>query len=209
MQAVLRVRDLVRPGLEPVTLGIAQGECVALVGPSGSGKSLLLRAIADLDPNQGEVSLGDTRREDMPAPQWRRRVAYVPAESGWWADDTGAHFPERERTVALLARMGLAETILASPVARLSTGERQRLALVRALLVEPEVLLLDEPTSGLDQAAAGHVETILRECLDRDAAILMVTHDPEQAERLARRQLTIEGGRIRDGEGAAPEGASQ
>jgi len=206
---VLNVRGLVRPGLEPVTLSVAPGECVALVGPSGSGKSLLLRAIADLDPNRGEVSLGDTRREDLAAPQWRRRVAYVPAESGWWADGAAAHFPEGEKTTALLDRVGLPEEILESPVARLSTGERQRLALVRTLLMEPDVLLLDEPTSGLDQVAAGHVEAILRECLDREAAILIVTHDPDQVERLAQRRLTIKDGRIGDGDGTAVNAADE
>lgn len=195
---MLSVRGLVRPGLEPADLSVAAGECVALVGPSGSGKSLLLRAVADLDPNEGEVMLDDQRREDLPAPQWRRRVVYVPAESGWWTDQAGDHFPDRDAAQALLGRLGLSKSILDSPVARLSTGERQRLALIRALLLEPPVLLLDEPTSGLDAAATKSVEAVLGECLGQGTAILLVTHDRAQAERLAGRRLTIAEGRIRE-----------
>src|SRR5690606_11730155 len=89
---MLTIENLFRPGLDPVSLALAQGEAVAVMGPSGSGKPLLLRAIADLDPNEGSVILDDARREAMPAPRWRRLVGYLPAESGWWADRVGAQF---------------------------------------------------------------------------------------------------------------------
>ena len=77
----------------PYSLHIAAGECVALRGPSGSGKSLLLRAIADLDPHEGEVTLDGVACEMIPAPEWRRQVALLPVESQWWLDEVGEHFP--------------------------------------------------------------------------------------------------------------------
>ncbi len=93
---MLEVRALSRPGLAPVDLDLATGEALALLGPSGSGKTLLLRAIADLDPNQGRVGLDGEDREAVPAPTWRRRVTYLSAEPGWWAERAGEHFPDAE-----------------------------------------------------------------------------------------------------------------
>jgi ABC-type sulfate/molybdate transport systems ATPase subunit len=81
-------------------------------------------------------------------------------------------------------------------VNELSTGERQRLGLVRALALDPRVLLLDEPTAALDQAATGRVEAELRRYLEGGAAILMVTHSAEQAGRMARRSWRMEQGRL-------------
>jgi phosphate-transporting ATPase len=198
----LTVRRLSRPGLEPVDLDLAAGECVALSGPSGAGKSLLLRAIADLDPNQGAVGLDGDDRDAMPAPEWRRRVTYVATESGWWAEAVGAHFDDRVAAVDQIQRLALAAEAVDWPVARLSTGERRRLALARALLRGPRVLLLDEPTSGLDDAAADAVEAQLRQRLADGVGILVITHDAAQADRLAGRRLSMRDGRLGDGDGA-------
>lgn len=178
-------------------LNVGKGECVAISGPSGAGKSLLLRAIADLDPNQGEVRLNGAARKDIPAPDWRRRVVYVAPESGWWAGDVGAHFADRSGAADLLSELALPSDALSWPVARLSTGERQRLALARALELLPRALLLDEPTSGLDPEAASKVEDLLRRRLAQGAVLVLVTHDPEQAKRIAGRRLRMEHGRLR------------
>jgi phosphate-transporting ATPase len=194
---MLTIRHLSRSGLVPFDLDIADGECLALSGPSGAGKTILLRAIADLDPNQGaEVSLDGVRREAIDAPQWRRKVTYLPAEAGWWEDTVAAHFPDREAASALLPHLNLPAEALDWPVSRLSTGERQRLALARVLLLAPRVMLLDEPTSGLDPTATACVEAILKERLAEGAAILLVTHAPEQANRMAQRLLVIDHGRL-------------
>ena len=187
--------------LEPVDLDIAAGACVVLGGPSGSGKTVLLRAIVDLDPNEGEVVLDGIGRGEVPAPEWCRRVAYVPAESGWWPDRVADHFADAAPD-HLLTRFGLSAGMLDAPVSRLSTGERQRLALVHALLPGPRVLLLDEPTSGLDPAAA-RVEAELHRRLAGGTAILMVTHDDRQAARFGGTRLLLENGVLRSSEDAA------
>lgn len=206
---MLTISGLRRPGIEPVDLSVSEAECVAISGPSGAGKSLLLRMIADLDPNHGEVRLNGTAREAIPAPEWRRQVIYVAAESGWWAGDVGAHFADRNGAAALLNELALPPDALTWPVVRLSTGERQRLALARALELEPRVLLLDEPTSGLDPEAASKVEGLLRRRLAQGAVIVLVTHDRDQAKRMADRRLSMEHGRLRPNhETAIPEGGT-
>ncbi len=200
---VLTVNGLHRPGIEPVDLSVSRGKCVAISGPSGAGKSLLLRAIADLDPNQGEVRLNGTAREDIPAPEWRRQVVYVAAESGWWGGDVGAHFADRSAAADLLNELAFAPDALTWPVTRLSTGERQRLALARALVLKPRALLLDEPTSGLDPEAAARVEGLLHRRLAQGAVVVLVTHDSEQAKRIAGQRLRMENGRLRPDPGGA------
>lgn len=193
---MLRVRGLTFIGVDQVDFDLERGECVALTGPSGSGKTLLLRALADLDPNTGRVTLDGAARERLPAPRWRRLVGYLPVESGWWADLVGDHFPDRQAAAELAVVLGLPAKALDWPVARLSTGERQRLALARALIQAPKVLLLDEPTSGLDEQATERVEALLRARLAAGTAILLATHDRGQAARMARRLLRLEGGRV-------------
>lgn len=191
---MLAVRDLATAVLKPATLTVEAGECVAIRGPSGAGKSVLLRAIADLDPNTGEASLGGRRREAMPAPAWRRLVAYAAAESGWWLDQVSGHFADPRGVLPLLAALGLPAETLDWPVSRLSTGERQRLALARTLVQRPAVLLLDEPTAALDEASVERVEALLKAELARGVAVLLVTHAAAQADRLAHRSLHMEGG---------------
>lgn len=192
----LLVRGLEAPGVEVKALRLAGGECVAVMGPSGGGKTRLLRAIADLDPSRGEVVVAGVDRGAVSGPAWRRIVGYVPAESGWWADTVGEHFPERDGAKALLEEMMLAADVPDWPVARLSTGERQRLALARTLVRAPRALLLDEPTGALDDQARAVVEGILHRQLERGVPILMVTHDRAQAGRVAGRIVRVEGGRL-------------
>ena len=170
----------------PFDFSLAAGACAAVSGASGSGKSLFLRMIADLDPNEGEVQLDGGSRAAMAATDWRRRVPYVAAESGWWRETVVDHFePERlGRARALADRLGVGDAQVDGPVIRLSTGERQRLALIRALVLDSPVLLLDEPTGPLDPVSVGQVEELLRERLAAGVSVLLVSHDPAQAVRL-------------------------
>ena len=193
---MLEVEGLRRSGLEPASFTLAAGECVAVQGASGSGKSLLLRAIADLDPNEGSVRLNGIPRDSMPGPLWRRRVAYLPAEPGWWAETVAEHFDNWPALSHDAARLLLPPDMGEQPVARLSTGERQRLALLRGLERQPSVLLLDEPTAALDQSSRDAVEALLAERLAGGAAILWVSHDPGQCTRMARRILVVDAGRV-------------
>jgi putative ABC transport system ATP-binding protein len=198
MQTALVVKQLRSAFAGPFELNLDIGACAAITGPSGSGKSLFLRMIADLDPNEGEVWLNDRARASMAAPEWRRQVSYVAAESGWWADTVIEHFAARRRgeIEALSTRLGLRGDLLEAPVAQLSTGEKQRLSLVRALLPNPPVLLLDEPTGPLDEESVARVEALLLERIASGIAILLVTHDPNQAARLGSRHYRIVAGRM-------------
>lgn len=196
MAARLRFAGLRSRLAGPFDLEVEAGECVAITGASGSGKSLLLRMVADLDPNEGEAWLDGAARSGMSAPAWRRRVAYVAAESGWWADMVAAHFPDRAAALALAPALGLKPALFEGHVLRLSTGEKQRLALLRSLLARPPVLLLDEPTGALDGASQAMVEAVLAERLSDGAAVLIVTHDPGQAARLGRRHFVMSGRKL-------------
>ena len=195
---MLTVDRLSRPGLQSVSFSLADGECLAVQGPSGSGKSLLLRAIADLDPHEGMVSLDGIACDVIPAPQWRRQVMYLPAEAGWWDDQVAAHFPDWELVRCWIEALQLPISIRSAAIRTLSTGERQRLALARVLVRNPRVLLLDEPTSGLDQASTAVVETLLLQQLQTGTSLLWVTHDPAQAQRIAQRYLSVQHGHVRE-----------
>jgi phosphate-transporting ATPase len=134
----------------------------------------------------------------MPGPEWRRLVGYLPAEPGWWADTVGEHFIDWIAVAGLVGDLGFPGSAKDWPIARLSTGERLRLALVRALMVGPKVLLLDEPTAALDPASAGTVESLIGARVRAGLSVLWVTHDMEQARRIAVRRLVVSGGLVRD-----------
>ena len=195
---LLLVCDLRTNILKPASFALSVGECVAVSGPSGSGKTLLLRAIADLDPSEGLVRLGGRDRLAMTGPEWRRLVGYLPAEPGWWADTVGEHFTDWTAASAVANGLGFSEDVKAWPITRLSTGERLRLALIRALTAGPEVLLLDEPTAALDPASVTAVESLIATRMRAGLAVVWVTHDAEQARRVASRLLLVSGRQVRE-----------
>lgn len=191
----LVVRDLSTPPLRAADLELAAGECVALTAASGTGKTRLLRAIADLDEHGGRTALDGRESTAWDAPAWRRAVGMLPAESQWWYDTAAAHFDTID--AAALEALDLEPALLQRRIGLLSTGERQRLALLRLLANHPRVLLLDEPTAALDDRNTRRVEALIAAYRrDTGAAVLWVSHGVEQARRVASRQLTIADGRL-------------
>src|SRR5690348_11372658 len=154
--------------------------------------------MAALDPTHGLVGLEAHDRFTTPAPEDGRLVGYVPAEPGWWAETVGEHFGDWAAAAAVLKNLGFPEEAKSWPIARLSTGERLRLALVRALLIGPKILLLDEPTAALDAASVAAVESLMATRIRAGVAVLWVTHDAGQGGRIARRQLVVEAGSVRE-----------
>jgi ABC-type iron transport system FetAB ATPase subunit len=188
---VLRIDYLSLPGLPALSFEIPARECLAVEGPSGCGKTRLLRAIADLDPAEGYVFLEGVERSEVPAPEWRRRVRYVAAEPGWWSTTARGHLPPTGKLDRLLAALGLDAAVLDRPLAELSHGQRQRLALLRALADEPQVLLLDEPTSALDAQTAALAEELIKFQLLAGRTLVLVSHDAAQVARLAHARLRL------------------
>ena len=190
---MLRVDDLTVGGLPPVSFEVAPHECLAVEGPSGAGKTRLLRAIADLDAADGFVYLDGAERREVPAPEWRRHVRYASAEPAWWGPRVREHFPVAAKLDRLILAVGLEPKLLDRPISELSTGERQRLGLVRAIADEPRVLLLDEPTSALDAQAAALTEELIRFQILSGRIVVLVSHNPGQVVRLAQARLVLPG----------------
>ncbi|HUR13492.1 MAG TPA: ATP-binding cassette domain-containing protein [Mycobacteriales bacterium] len=191
--------DEVVVALDRADLTVAPGGSVALVGPSGSGKSTVLTLLAGLQrPDEGEVRIGDHVVSSLP----QRRLHALRAETvaavlqvpgagllPWASARENLDLVRRAARATregrspeeLLARLGL-EQVADAPVARLSGGEQQRVALATALVHRPSVLLLDEPTSQLDARSRGAALALLREVHDEEhATIVIATHDREVA----------------------------
>ncbi len=192
---MLRVENLRIGDSAPLSFEVKEGECLAIQGPSGSGKTRLLRAIADLDDAPGLVVLNGALRNEMEAPRWRQMVRYVAAEPGWWTDTPRPAFPDTPKAVSvrkkLMHALNLGPELLDRPIAKLSTGERLRLAFVRALIDEPRALLLDEPTASLDPTNAALVEELIRYQLLSGKIVLLVSHNQAQIDRLADKTLKL------------------
>lgn len=184
------VEGLAVPGTEPVSFRLSAGEALGVAGPSGIGKTRLLRAMADLEPHEGRVSLDGSDQSAFPPHQWRQAVVYLPSESAWWHPRVAEHF--NRWPPPGLAALGLDETIGDRFVEQLSSGERQRLAALRAAALGPRVLLLDEPTANLDPGSAAAVEDLVA-AQRRDAGLMVVwvTHGEAQRDRVATGSVTV------------------
>lgn len=179
-----------------VDLRLQDGDITGLHGPSGSGKTLLLRALADLDPSDGEIELEGRPRRMFTGPQWRRQVAYVAAEPAWWASTAGEHFLQLP-SPGQLSGLYMQPKVLEQNPVDLSTGERQRLALLRALVLAPRVLLLDEPTSALDIDSTEAIERMVKTYTRVDhAAVIWVSHDARQLQRVCKTTYRFVDGKL-------------
>ena len=197
---LFEVQNLQGRHVPEVSFALGGGEVLTVQGESGVGKSQMLRALADLSPHEGEVRLNGRAQHGMPATEWRRQVVLVPAESGWWAETVAAHFAQRPSD-DWWERLRLRPDLWEAPVERLSSGERQRLAVLRALVLAPRVLLLDEPTANLDRENASAMAALLLEYVrEHEAAAVWISHNPEEVRGHSSRwlEMTTEGGRLHE-----------
>jgi putative ABC transport system ATP-binding protein len=194
--------------VDGISIEVPAGDVLAVVGPSGSGKSSFLRLLDRLDePTGGTVYLGGRDYRELAPRELRRRVGMVMQTPvlfpGTVADNVRFGPAQRGEAVAddvvdrLLELVAL-PSFGSRPVDHLSGGEAQRVAVARALANGPEVLLLDEPTSALDDVAKRGVEALVTEVVRAQRlTCIVVTHDLAQATRLARRVMVIEAGRLK------------
>jgi osmoprotectant transport system ATP-binding protein len=197
--------------LEPTDLSVARGEAIALIGTSGSGKSTILRLMIGLiRPSSGRVMFDGVELAETALAAARHRMGYVIQDGGLFPHLTardnalllGRHLrrPERELGERLDRLSDLARfprAALSRYPLELSGGQRQRVGLMRALMLEPEVLLLDEPLASLDPIVRASLQDDLARIFSEvGAAVVLVTHDVTEAARLARRIVLLDSGRI-------------
>ena len=194
--SILELHEFQVSQLKPLNIEV-NAECVCLSGASGSGKSLLLRAIADLIDHKGEAYLDKQKCSEMSPVQWRKWVGFLPAESAWWLDKVGEHFLENNNNY--LTQLNLPNDCFEWDLSRCSTGEKQRLAIARLLEHQPKVLLLDEPTASLDNDSVLAVERVIKNYINEfNVPIIWVSHDPQQVKRISDRELVIENNEVKE-----------
>ncbi len=192
-----------RLAVDRVSLSVARGEIVALLGPNGAGKTTTLRMIAGLlGPHEGSVTIDGTLLSRRTGSALRRRIGFLPETPGLWDRLTvrenltvyaglyDIHAPDAKVSAAI-ETFGLGDRAHTA-TAELSKGMRQKVALARALLHAPDVLLLDEPSSGLDPEMTRHVRQMLEARRAAGSAIVVSTHNLDEAERLADRVALIQ-----------------
>ena len=196
--------------LNGIDFDLFEGEKVVVLGPSGSGKSTFLRCINRLEePSSGEICFEDVVIDEKNIQEMRQKIGMVfqhfnlisnltvmenltlaPVKLKRLSSDEA-----EKKARGLLKHIGLLSKTDAYP-ASLSGGQKQRVAIVRALMMEPSVLLFDEPTSALDPESIGDVLSLIREVVDRGMTTIIVTHEMNFAKEIASRVVFIDKGRI-------------
>ncbi|MFD1435566.1 ATP-binding cassette domain-containing protein [Kroppenstedtia eburnea] len=197
--------------LNRISAEIPQGRLVVFMGPSGTGKSTLFRLLNRLEnPDEGEITY-----RGIPLTKWdpvrlRREMHYVHQTPILFLDtvEENLSYPlslqgekaSTDRMREVLEQVGLPESFLKRPVDGLSGGEKQRVNLARSLMLAPPALMLDEPTSSLDPKSVETVEKMMIRIRDLGRTVLLISHDREQAERVADMLWKLEEGRLIPGE---------
>jgi putative ABC transport system ATP-binding protein len=199
--------------LRDIDFRLHAGSRIALAGPSGSGKTLLLRALAGLDPAQhGRLLWNGRELHGRGLPRYRSQVVYLHQRPAFVQATVQAElrFPfslhthrhrqfDAGQVKAWLEALGRDEMLLERPCADLSGGERQMVALMRAMQLDPQALLLDEPTAALDSDTVDAVERLVSgwfQAKPRSRAYIWVTHDASQSARLCDRVVRLRAGRL-------------
>ena len=199
--------------LRGVCIAISPGDRLAVVGPSGAGKTLLLRALAMLDPlDEGVIQWKGQGVSGDAVPAYRREVVYLHQRPSLFEGsvESNLRYPlslkvnrtrsfDKDRILDLLKSIARTASFLQKSSRDLSGGEAQIVSLLRALQLDPSILLLDEPTTSLDEGTAMAIEELLRRWLSEapaDRAFLWVSHDSDQVRRVADRWLRMQGGRL-------------
>ncbi len=197
--------------LNEVTLSLPQGRTIALIGPSGCGKSTLLRLLLFLiSPTRGRVRVADRDVNQGNAIEIRRRIGYVVQDGGLFP-----HMTVRDNVLLMARYLGYSEETnqarlawlceltkfpegaLARYPVQLSGGQRQRVSLMRALILDPELLLLDEPLAALDPIVRANLQQELRAIFQRlQRTVVLVTHDMAEAAYFGDRIVLLESGRV-------------
>lgn len=181
-------------------LTISPDDCTVIMGPNGAGKSLLLRVMHGLvEASTGKVESFGPTKDLKQAMVFQRPVILrrtVEANVDFALKACGFDRAERKRRLPLLLEMADLTAHAKQPARKLSGGEQQKLALVRALATEPDLLFLDEPTANLDPTATLAIERLLRQASEMGTKLVLVTHDPGQARRLAKDVVFLHKGRV-------------
>ena len=198
--------------LKGINIEIRKGECVCIIGPSGSGKSTFLRCLNLLEvPDEGEIIIEGERilekRKDIdkyrenvgmvfqhfnlfPNMTVLKNITLAPVRLGKWKKEEAD-----EKAIGLLKRIGLEKKALSYP-SKLSGGQKQRVAIIRALAMNPEILLFDEPTSALDPEMVGEVLELMKDLAKEGMTMIIVTHEMGFAREVANRVIFIDDGQI-------------
>ena len=196
--------------VDHVSFSVRRGEIFGILGPNGSGKSTLIRLISTLlIPDAGQITVFgyDVERDEVQVKRIINRVSVEaaffkklsPMENLLYAGRLYGLDGDtiREQSIQILTRLGLEGKSLYAPVEEMSRGMQQKVAIARAFLSSPTLLLLDEPTTGLDPRSKREVQAFVEELRDsHDATVLLTTHDMDEAEALCERIAIIEGGKI-------------
>ncbi|HEX2221546.1 MAG TPA: ABC transporter ATP-binding protein [Candidatus Limnocylindria bacterium] len=196
--------------VDHVSIRIAKGETYGVLGANGSGKSTLIRLVSTLltfDGGRATVFGHDVAREEMTVRRMINRVSVDAAFFKKLSQLENLSYAARlygmdarlarKRVIEILGRLGIGEKRLGRPIEQMSRGMQQKVAIARALLTSPILLLLDEPTTGLDPRSKLDVQAFLEEVRDtHDATILLTTHDLDEADRLCHRIAILNDGRV-------------
>jgi ABC-2 type transport system ATP-binding protein len=196
--------------VDDVSLRVERGQIYGVLGANGSGKSTLIRLVSTLltlDTGRVEVFGLDIERDEMAVKRLINRVSVDAAFFKKLSPSENLSFAARlygmdaglahREAIGILARLGIAEKRVGSPLEQMSRGMQQKVAIARAMLTSPTLLLLDEPTTGLDPRSKLDVQAFIEDIrTSHDASIVLTTHDLEEAERLSDRIAVLNEGRM-------------